>query len=398
MKKICFCTPLELGSFGDSTHITEVWKRMPELLNARVYIISKREDKRFSNMKGVNIIKPPTLSFGKRIKFISRILSHVFVVFYCLILSELALVYERQTMLNVSGLLISKIKKVPLIYEVNSLLEYEKEKSFLNNIITKIAKFTEKQTVKHASKITVVTPELKKIFHDEYNIPLHKIEVVPNGADRDLFYPMDKLECRKELNLAQDKFIVCFVGGLGMGCGVKNIVEAAPHVLEQIPGVNFLIVGDGPYRAIMEKKIESLSLQDNFIFTGTVPYKNVPKYINSSEVCVALYEIDGRVKKIGLSPIKMYEYMACAKPIIGTNKIRGIDILQKCSSGILVEQDDIQDISKSIIKLLKNENLRKKSGTNGRQLVEKKYNWDVIAKQVARICEGEIKNGKRIKK
>ena len=394
MRKICVSNPLRLGHFGDTTRIIEIFSRLPRECNAQVYAFYEENSKRLSDTGNFKIIRLKSTFFGKRIRYVSRVLSELLAICHGICMSNLDIVYQIQTTFSLSGLLISKIKKVPLIYEVNSLLEYEKEKSFLNNIIIKIAKFSEKQTVKHASKITVVTPGLKKIFHEEYRIPLQKIEVIPNGADIDLFYPVDKLKCRKELNLAQNKFIVCFVGGLGMGCGAKNIVEAAPYILKQVPNTLFLIVGDGPYRAIMEEKIKSLSLQDKFIFTGAKYHEVVPKYINASDVCIALYEIDERVKKIGLSPVKMYEYMACAKPVIGTNELKGMEILQKYNSGILVEQDDIIDISKSITYLLGNETIMEVIGKNGRQLVEDKYNWDAIAKQVARICDEEIKNGK----
>ena len=396
MEKVCFCTPLELGSFGDSTHITEVWKRMPELLNARVYIILKSADKRLSNIKDLNIVKPPTLFIGKRIKFISRILSHVFVVFYCLFLSNLALVYERQTMLNISGLLISKIKGIPLIYEVNTLLEYEKGKTCLNIIITKIAKITEKLTVAHADKILVTTQDLKKIFHRRYEIPFKKIEVVPNGANTDLFYPMDEAKCREELGLSQNIPIVCFVGGLGKGHGAKNLVNCAPSVIKQIPNTKFLIVGEGPKRTELEQKAASLDVKENFIFAGKVPYEEVPKYMNSSDVCVILNKSELKKELGGGSAIKLYEYMACGKPVIGTVAQTSFNILKKYDACVLVDVDNIDEIVEAVVMLLENKELREELGKNGRNLVEKKYNWDVNAKKVARICEGEIKNGNRI--
>ena len=372
MEKVCFCTPLELGSFGDSTHITEVWKRMPELLNARVYIILKSADKRLSNIKDLNIVKPPTLFIGKRIKFISRILSHVFVVFYCLFLSNLALVYERQTMLNISGLLISKIKGIPLIYEVNTLLEYEKGKTCLNIIITKIAKITEKLTVAHADKILVTTQDLKKIFHRRYEIPFKKIEVVPNGANTDLFYPMDEAKCREELGLSQNIPIVCFVGGLGKGHGAKNLVNCAPSVIKQIPNTKFLIVGEGPKRTELEQKAASLDVKENFIFAGKVPYEEVPKYMNSSDVCVILNKSELKKELGGGSAIKLYEYMACGKPVIGTVAQTSFNILKKYDACVLVDVDNIDEIVEAVVMLLENKELREELGKNGRNLVEKK--------------------------
>lgn len=122
-----------------------------------------------------------------------------------------------------------------------------------------------------------------------------------------------------------------------------------------------------------------------------MPREKVPLYINSSDVCVALYAIDDRVKKIGLSPVKMYEYMSCAKPVIASDKIKGVDIIQKSKSGILVDINDPSDISESIIKFLKFEQLGKEMGKIGRKLVEERYNWESIARQVAGILEESLK-------
>lgn len=390
MRKIVLCNPLRPSNFGDTTRIVEIFSRLPKELDAQVYIFHEGDYKKILDIDNSKIVRLRSTIFGKRIRYLSRILSEFLIIYYSILISNLDLVYQIQTTFSFSGLLVSKIKKVPLIYEVNSLLEYEKDRTFFNNAIIKIAKKLEKQTVEQASKITVVTPEIKKIFHDEYSIPLDKFEVVPNGANLDLFYPMDKLKCREELNFAKDIFFVCFVGGLGLGCGAKNIVEAAPHILEQIPNTLFLIVGDGPYKAIMKEKIEFMHLQDYFIFTGAVPHETVPKYINSSDVCIAFFN-DERIKKVGGgSCIKLYEYLACGKPVIGTVELSTFQILTEYNAGIVVNSDDLKNIADSIVNLIKNENLIAEMVVNGRKLVEKQYNWNVIGRQLAVICEGLV--------
>lgn len=391
MRKICLSFPFKGGYFGDTRRIVEIWKRIPCLLDAQAYIFFYGEDRGLLNAKNIEPVKLRTLIFGKRIKFISRVFSHLLVIYHTLHIPNLSMVYEIQSVFNLSGLLISKIRKIPLVYEVNSVLDYEKEKSFLNNIIIKVAKITEKWTVNHADKIIVTTLDLKETFHLAYEISRKKIYIVPNAAKTDLFYLRDKTECREELGIEKDAKVVCFVGGMGGGHGAKNLVPAAPCVIKSIPNTKLLIVGGGPKKGELEQEVRTLNLNDNFIFTGIISDVEVSKCINASDICVILNRSKLKEAVGGGSPIKLYEYMACGKPVVGTKGQSSFCLLQEKKAGILVDVDNIKEICDAILYLLKNNELREEMGKNGRRLVEEKYTWDIVGKQVARICEGVFK-------
>ncbi|MBU4462036.1 glycosyltransferase family 4 protein [Patescibacteria group bacterium] len=394
MKKICLCNPSRKGFFGDTVRVVELFGRIPRLLNNSYFYVFTYGEYKFSDLENIKFINLDTLFFGRRIRFVSKLLSNLFAFIFALFI-RLDLVYEIQTTTPGIGLLLSKIKKIPLVYEVNTLLEYEKEKTFFNNIAIKIARIIEKWTVRCAKKITVVTTSMKKKFHEEYKILNDKIEIVPNGANIEMFYPMDKEACRNQLGLDVNSYIVCFVGGLGTGHGAKNLIECSPLVLNKVNNVKFLIVGDGPKKKEMEEKAKLFGVENAFIFAGIVPREKVPLYINSSDVCIALYALDDRLKKIGASSVKIHDYMGCSKPVIASDKINGLDVIQKSNSGILVDINNPLNISKNVIKLLKDEKMRKEMGINGRKLVEEKYNWESIAKQVSGIVEESLKNDER---
>ena len=92
-----------------------------------------------------------------------------------------------------------------------------------------------------------------------------------------------------------------------------------------------------------------------------------------ADVCVAPF-IRVRNERIGLSPLKIYEYLACGKPVVASD-IKGIgDLLRNSNAGIGVKPEDPVELANAIIKLLKNEKLRGKMGKNGRKIVINNYN------------------------
>ena len=128
-----------------------------------------------------------------------------------------------------------------------------------------------------------------------------------------------------------------------------------------------------------------LGVADSFIFTGVVHYDRVPLYINASDLCVAPF-IVARNAKIGLSPLKLYEYMACGKPVVAA-AIGGVtDLLEASKGGIPVPPEDPDALARAVLKLLLDEDLRQCTGCRGSQYVMKNHSWCRVEKRVEEIC------------
>lgn len=238
----------------------------------------------------------------------------------------------------------------------------------------------EGKTLSISSKIISVTPNIKNKLRETHNIPEDKIVVIENGANTDLFKPINMKKAKKTLNLEERNRYIIFVGNLAPWQGVEYLVKAAPSILNEIPDIKFLIVGDGSMKEELLKIIHDLNLQDYFIFTGMVPYEKVPLYVNSGELCVA-YKIPIRS---GYSALKFYEYMACGKPIVGS-KVTGFEILEQQNAGVLVEPQSPEKLAEEIIKLLKDEKLREQMGINGRKFLIENNSWDTVTGKILKI-------------
>lgn len=247
-----------------------------------------------------------------------------------------------------------------------------------------------KKALGFSDKIIAVTLGIKANLESAYQIPGEKITVVPNGANTSLFKPVEQDECRKNLGLDPKTPYVCFVGNLAPWQGVEYLVKAAPSILSRYPDCRFLIVGDGVMKNELLNLSRELEIEDRFIFTGVVPYDRVPVYINASDVCAAPF-IVARNAKIGLSPLKLYEYMACGKPVVAS-AISGVaDALEASKGGLSVPPENPEALAEAISRLLEKQELREDMGSKGLSYVTENYSWYSVAKQVDRVCKSGIK-------
>ena len=380
---ILFITGVDVnGEAGDSTHVRELISNISKFVDSATVL---------SPTNGEDIFKIDNIKFKKaRLIKIPFLMSPSFSIyafvlgFYILLTSKYDAIYERGSIFG-TGCKLGKIFKIPCIVEVNGLITYEQKMTGLLRII--ITKF-ESKTFSLANKIVVVTSKLKETLQNEYDVPENKISVIENGANTDLFKPMNHKEARKELNFDRDANYICFVGNLAPWQGVEFLIQSAPLILKESTHTKFLIIGDGPMKEELIDLAEQMAVSDKFIFTGAVPYEEVPEYINASDVCVAPF-IKERNMRIGLSPLKIYEYMSCGKPVV-SSRIPNLEFIEQNNAGLLVESENPKELAKAIIKLLKDERLRRELGENGRKYVTKNHSWEAVARRVAEVCKSVV--------
>ncbi|MDD2338907.1 MAG: glycosyltransferase family 4 protein [Methanosarcina sp.] len=277
-------------------------------------------------------------------------------------------------------------------YKRDKSSEPEKKSNFPNPYFSAHARlklFILKKALEFSDRIIAVTPGIKTSLEKAYNIPGEKIVVVSNGANTSLFKPLEQEACRKTLGLDLEFPYVCFVGNLAPWQGVEYLVQAAPSILSRFPECRFLIVGDGVMKYDLLELCLELGVEDRFIFTGVVAYDRVPLYINASDICTAPF-IFARNSKIGLSPLKLYEYMACGKPVIASG-ISGVsNVLEASGGGIHVPPENPAALAEGILKLLENPELRVKLGSKGLNYVTENYSWYSVAKKVNEVCKSGL--------
>jgi glycosyltransferase involved in cell wall biosynthesis len=277
-----------------------------------------------------------------------------------------------------------------LVFEINGIAHEEqrlKGHSLFNRILASAIQKAEKMAARCSDRIVSVTPQIASYLIQEFNCQPDKIEIVGNGVDRKRFYPVhDKTvlsEWRRRWGIDPEDTVIVFVGNLALWQGVGILVETAPRLLPGNDRLKFLIVGDGILKANLIKKVSEIGLEKAFIFAGMVDHNEIPFLINIADIGVAPF-ISARNRKTGLSPLKVYEYMACGKPVI-SSRIESLEWIEEEGAGCLVEPGDVISLAKALQDLVRNPHKRIEMGQRGLEIAREKFSWESRALEISKI-------------
>ncbi len=371
---------------GDSIHVRELATSLAKLGN-EVFLITAYTNE-YSNLGWTK--KTPNLHvFFNRVKPGFRNIS---TFIHCQKIANkyhVQIIYERRNSPKI-GVILSRTLGIPAIIECNGLPGMEAEMlrgvQKRKTIIWPIRSLISRFLFRTIDGVVAVTQGIKREIIQNYHIRSDKVFVIHNGANLDLFKPIEQDLCKEKFDLNQENKYVCFIGNLAPWQGVEYLIKASPLIVKEDIKTRFLIVGDGVMAETLRRMVEDINMKDKFNFLGKVPYEQVPDLINASAICVAPF-IRKRNERIGLSPLKIYEYLACGKPVVASD-IEGVgDFLRETRSGIAVEPENHDRLAKGIIGLLQNEDMSKEMGRNGRIIVTREHSWDSVAEKVIKVCK-----------
>jgi glycosyltransferase involved in cell wall biosynthesis len=225
-----------------------------------------------------------------------------------------------------------------------------------------------------AERITLTAPTLGH----SYRIPARKVEVLPNGVDTETFRAQDAEEVR-ECHHINGCFVVGHVGVMREWLDFRPLFMAIKRMAAETD-VKLLLVGAGSEFQRTQELADECGIRENVVFTGTIPYSQIPQYISSMDACVVPFAHD-EVAQNSL-PLKLFEYMACERPVISTS----IDAVQAAFQGSVLFADDTDQYYAHLMHLKDDPTLRDELGANGRGIVENQYQWDAISHRLEQIC------------
>lgn len=168
-----------------------------------------------------------------------------------------------------------------------------------------------------------------------------------NGADLNLFRPVEA--DRDELTRAgvTEPFIVMYSGLLGMKHGLDALLDAATALRDRTD-IGFVLVGDGADRARLEERAAQRELT-NVHFLGERPVERLAGLLCAADVCVATLRPDPRLDRI--VSVKLYEYMACARPVLAAVAGEGARVIEEARAGLVVPPGDAPALADGILAL-----------------------------------------------
>jgi glycosyltransferase involved in cell wall biosynthesis len=249
-----------------------------------------------------------------------------------------------------------------LLMPYGSDILIEPERSLLRRMIIKYA-------IKKADMITCDCETVKNKIIQMTGFEEDKIVIFPWGVELDKFYPDSEksVRIREKLDWLDNKILI-MNRSFKPVYGIQYFIKALPEILSQEPATRVILIGSG----ILEKQIRSLVTEmklDGFIkFIGSVPIEEMPHYLNAADVYVSTSLSDG-------TSLSLLEAMACGLPVVVTEIPANKEWVINGQNGFLVPPKNPGEVSKSVLTLLKNSNLREGMGQKNLSIAKNKADW-----------------------
>jgi len=224
----------------------------------------------------------------------------------------------------------------------------------------------------------IVTTQAAEKSYIQDGVPEDKILVEPNAVNKKRFDIPKSIETLKlSAQIPVDRKTVGFCGHLYKGRGIEELLECAGYLKE----VFFLIVGGEPEDINRNKKLaKNLSLT-NVKFIGFVTQSKVPEYLLACDMLVMPYTKKTLTHQY-MSPMKMFEYLACGRPIVATDFSVIREVLKDRQNAVLVPPGSGHAIASGIKWLIDHpESAKRISKQAAKDALQ--HTWEMRAKRIA---------------
>lgn len=194
------------------------------------------------------------------------------------------------------------------------------------------------------------------------------------GVDPARFAPADPMSARAGLGISPEAFVVTTIGALHPRKSHELFVRAASSVLAELPHAQFLIVGEGPERAHLERVIHELGLSASVRLLG--PRRDVAEILAATDVYVKPGVVEGFIG------ITVLEAMLSERPVVAFDTVDVRAAIKHEQTGLLVERGDTTGLARAITRLSADRGLAATLAGQGRLLAKERYSLDEIARRL----------------
>jgi phosphatidyl-myo-inositol dimannoside synthase len=214
---------------------------------------------------------------------------------------------------------------------------------------------------------------------------LTSLERLAPGVDVDTFHPgVDGGEVRARHGLSGRPVVVC-VSRLVPRKGQDMLIRALPTIRRRVPGAALLLVSGGPYRKTLARLAREHDVENDVVFTGSVPWAELPAHYAAGDV----YAMPCRTRAAGLDVeglgIVYLEASATGLPVVGGDSGGAPDAVREGETGYVVGGRDVEALAARLTDLLTDVTKAKAMGAAGRAWVEREWRWETQAARMARL-------------
>jgi glycosyltransferase involved in cell wall biosynthesis len=288
-----------------------------------------------------------------------------------------------------AGAWVARMKHRPFILEIRDIWpdSIETVGAVKNRPLLRLLGWMEKKLYARARHIVAVGEGYKEQLVAR-GVPPEKVTVITNGIDTTALQPGTKNQELLEQYHLENRFVVAYIGTIGMACGLDIALRAAGMLKERGDArVVFLLVGDGALRQELEEKARGEGLQ-NVVFAGLQPKERIPAFLSVTDACLVHLRKKDLFKSV--LPSKIFEAAAMARPIILGVQGHAARLVEQAGMGICIEPENEQELVAAADRLSTDAQAARKMGEAGRRHVSERFDLDALARQYADVIEKTV--------
>lgn len=331
----------------------------------------KLEEYQFESKLHIRRFKMPMEGKGTLIRFIRYLFSCFKYYFWGIKSRDIDVIFCESTppILGIVAVLIKKYLKVPMVYNLQDIFPDSLVLTGLSSkdsIFWKIGKKIENYIYNHSDHIITISEDFKKNILGK-NVPTSKISVVYNWVDEHAVIPVprDQNILYERYSLDYKKFYVTYCGNIGLSQNIQMLIEVAKD-LENIEEIQFVLVGDGAYKKVLESIIKERDII-NITLLPFQPYEEICHVFSLGDVGLVISK-PGTGE--GCVPSKTWSILSASRPVLANfdeNELKSIVNDNQC--GIFTKAGDKEAFKQAILDLYHDRARCEQLGRNGREFI-----------------------------
>ncbi len=223
----------------------------------------------------------------------------------------------------------------------------------------------------------------KQLLMRDYRIDSHRIKLIRNGIDLKKFSSSREgcQRIRHEFGITEDQLLIGSVARFSFQKGHEFTIEAIPSIIRACPQSRFLLVGDGPEREKIQRRIQELDLSSFVTITGE--RQDIPDLLSALDLFLLTSIFEGL-------PLSVLEAMAVGTPVIATAVNGTPEAIADGLTGVLIPPQDSQAVAQAVIALLMDPGKRRALSRESRQRVQKYFDQSFVVRQVEDLYDNGI--------
>ena len=316
-------------------------------------------------------------------------------------LPQTGFIYQRFSIANFSGVLLSRKRNLPLVIEYNGSEVWIANNWGIPHRYQELAVKAENVCLKHAHLLVVVSEVLRDDLISK-GVEPHRILVYPNCVDTSVFNPerfttAEKNQIRNRHGIGPEATVATFIGTFGNWHGIDILAQAIRNMVDGNESwlkehrFHFLLIGDGVKMGVVREILAGEQYRPYYTLTGLVPQDKAPEYLAASDILLSPHVANPDGSRFFGSPTKLFEYMAMEKGIVASdleqigeilrNSLRAHQLPQippadeNRELAVLCKPGDVTELIAGIRFLTENISWRRQLGVNARNEVMAQYTW-----------------------